>query len=136
MSVSEKVIVMSQPTMLFDGDCGICSWASDKAQEIDREGRWSVVPYQVWTDAALAPWGLDQHACGQYLRVLMPSGQVYSGIWGIMRFLADHRSTAIFAVPIYLLPPLTLLAGITYELVARNRRSVSLALGMNACKLG
>lgn len=125
-----------RPTMLFDGDCGICSWASDKATEIDRSSRWSVVPYQTWSNAELAPWGLDHDACSQYLRVLTPDGRVHSGIWGIMRFLVDFPATTVLAVPFYLFPPLTFLAGVAYELVARNRRKVSLALGMNACKLG
>lgn len=125
-----------KPTMLFDGDCGICSWASDRASSIDGQGRWSVVPYQLWSDTELQPWGLDQVACGRYLRVLMPDGSVHSGIYGIMRFMLDHPQTAALAVGVYLFPPLLWLAGVAYELVARNRREVSVALGMNACKLG
>ncbi len=124
-----------KPTLLFDGDCGICSWASDRAQSIDSAGRWSVVPYQVWSDNELAPWGLNQQACGEYLRVLLPDGTVHSGIYGIMRFMLDHAKTAPLAVPIYLFPPLLWFVGVVYEFVARNRRAVSLALGMNACKL-
>jgi predicted DCC family thiol-disulfide oxidoreductase YuxK len=127
--------MVTKPVLLFDGDCGICSWSSDRANEIDRDTRWEIVPYQAWSEEALAPWGLDYEACGQYLRVLMPDGTVHSGVFGIMRFLLDHPRTAWLAVPVYMIPPVTWAAALVYEFVARNRRKVSLALGMDACKL-
>ena len=121
------------PRVLFDGDCGVCSAAASLAHSIDRRGRFVIAPFQVVSDEELREWGIDRGSCGRRLRVASAGGRVYSGAFGVNYFLWKQPWWRILPTLIYALPPLLLLELLGYELVARNRETISRWLGLEAC---
>jgi predicted DCC family thiol-disulfide oxidoreductase YuxK len=93
--------------LLFDGDCGICTWSSDVIKEMDREKRFTVLPYQMFSESDLA----------------------------VNYFLWRKFPWTLLVALIYAVPVLFLLELIVYRLIANNRARISAWLGMEACLL-
>jgi predicted DCC family thiol-disulfide oxidoreductase YuxK len=56
--------------LLFDGECGICSWLAERARMLDRRGACSILPYQDLPEAELALWGVTRADCAGSLHLL------------------------------------------------------------------
>ena len=121
---------------MFDGDCGVCTWASDLAARIDRKKRaFTVRPFQDYSEQELEPHNIDRKNLASRLHVITPKGKVRTGAFAINAFLLAHFPWSILAVIIYLLPPLLLLEILAYRLVSRHRHRISGWLGLTACAL-
>lgn len=59
--------------LLFDGDCGICTWLAQRAERMDR--RCAVMPYQDLDPIQLQPFGIDAADCAERLYLLEPWGR-------------------------------------------------------------
>ena len=120
---------------LFDGDCGICTRASDLTKQIDARHLFVVEPYQSFTEAELLKFGITYDQCNQKIQIISQSGKVYCGAFGLNYFLWQYWLFRPFIAVIYALPILLLLELFGYWLIARNRHHLSRWFGYKACLL-
>jgi predicted DCC family thiol-disulfide oxidoreductase YuxK len=132
--------------LLFDGECGICTWLAARARRVDRRGRYAVLPYQDVDENALRPYGVTREDCAQRLYVLEPwplaAGEpgasrprVRGGAFGVNVFLWRCFPWSILVALLYLVPPLLLAEVLVYRWVARHRAAISRRLGLRGCRL-
>ena len=125
----------SQDYLLFDGDCGICTWSSDVAKRMDRGRRFTVEPYQMFDEKELARFGISYDQCAKKLQVITRKGKVHAGAVGVNYFLWHQFPWTLLVLLIYALPVLLLMELIGYRLIADNRHRISARFGMKACAL-
>jgi len=119
--------------MLFDGDCGVCSYSAEVARRMDKTGRFQIEPYQAVPEEELKQFGIDYSDCARREYVISRKGRVYGGAFGINYFLFYRFPWSLLVVLIYAVPLLLLLELIGYRLVAINRHRISRWFGMKAC---
>lgn len=119
--------------MLFDGDCGICTWFADIAMRMDRRRHFYIEPYQRVPEPEIRPFGINHADCGRKLRVISQKGTLRSGAFAVNYFFSHYYPWRLLVALLYLAPPLLLVEMLVYELVARNRRRLSRWMGMKAC---
>jgi len=124
-----------QDYLLFDGDCGICTWTSEVIKRIDHRHQFIVEPYQAFAESELLRFGISQDQCTRKLQVVTRRGRVYAGALGVNYFLWQQHFWRLLVISIYALPILLLLELIAYRLVADNRDRISAWFGMKACTL-
>lgn len=128
-----STLVGSTPVMLFDGDCGICSWSAERARRIAQRSGYRVEPYFAFSEEQLADVGLTYEACTVKLKVVAPGGRVWGGAFAVNHFLWKHPPLSVIPVIVAVLFPLLLVEVVLYKVVARNRHRISRWLGMTAC---
>jgi predicted DCC family thiol-disulfide oxidoreductase YuxK len=119
-------------TVLFDGDCGICSWSRDFAERHDRDGKLRLVPFQLADLDALSP-GLTLHEASRMAWFIKPDGTRFGGarcvfevfkrldgLWPVLGWLGANPVISTLVTPIY-------------WLVANNRHRISARIGLTAC---
>lgn len=121
--------------LLFDGDCGICSYSADWARRQDRRGLFVVEPYQLFPAKELIRFGLTYDDCSREVQVITRRGRVLGGALAVNYFLLKRFPWSILAVLIYAVPVVLLLEIVLYKLVARNRHRISRWFGLKACLL-
>ena len=120
--------------LLFDGDCGICTWSADFVKRMDREKRFRVEPYQAFAEEELRSYGIDYADCARALQVITRKGRVYGGALGVNYILWRQFPWSLLALLVYAVPILFLLELIGYRLVANNRQRLSRLFGLKACR--
>lgn len=129
---------MIQPnkhTLLFDGDCGICTAASERAEQLDRQRKFDIRPYQSFPETELARFGLSYAICNRKLQVITRGGRVYAGAFAVNHFLWQQFPWRLLVALLYALPVLLVAEIVGYALVARYRQQLSRWLGLTACRL-
>ena len=121
--------------VLFDGDCGICSWSAERMTKIDRRKLFVVQPYQNSPEPELIKFGITYEQCDKKLHVIARNGKVYRGAFGVNYFLWQYFPWSLLVGLIYALPPLLLCELMGYAWVARNRHRLSHWFGLKACAL-
>lgn len=121
--------------LLFDGDCGICTWASEKVKKLDQRQQFVVAPYQSIPGTELIKFGITYAQCDKKLQVISRDGKVYQGAFGLNYFLWQYFPWSVLIFFIYALPILLMLEWVAYAWVARNRHRLSQWFGFKACKL-
>ena len=130
--------VMAHPTLVYDGDCGICT----KAVRLigPRSGRGRARRLRVPTDAEIVAFQFaDLEALGttaeraEYELLWVAGGRVYGGAQAVAQLLIDAGRG--WAVPGLLMrvPPFRWIAHGVYRLIANNRHR--LPGGTPACAL-
>ena len=119
--------------MLFDGDCGICTWFADLAMRMDVQRFFYVEPYQRVAESEIQAFGIRHADCARRLQLITRRGKVHSGAFAVNNFLVHYFPWKLFVLLLYVVPPLLFLEIIGYELVAKNRTRLSRWLGMKAC---
>lgn len=66
-----------RPTLIYDGDCGVCRQCVDHVRQWDREHRLAVVPFQ--DRARVAGFGIPLPALAAAMHLLLPDGRVFAG---------------------------------------------------------
>lgn len=127
------VAEIEPPVVLFDGDCGVCTYLADKARKIDRAHEFKVEPFQSFSETELLRFGLSYKTCAQKLRVVSRGRKVYSGAHGVNYFLFKQFPWSILVTLVYVVPVFLLLEMIGYWLVAKNRGKISRILGLEGC---
>lgn len=125
----------NQDYLLFDGDCGICTWSSAIAKRMDRNRQFNVEAYQMFGESELARFGISYAQCTKKLQVITRKGKVHRGALGVNYFLWKQFPWTLLVILIYALPILLLFELIGYRLIADNRHRISAWFGMTACKL-
>jgi predicted DCC family thiol-disulfide oxidoreductase YuxK len=122
--------------LLFDGDCGVCTWSSEIVRQMDRRGRFIVEPYQRYAEQELRRFGINYPDCDRALQVITHRGRVYPGAFGVNYFLWQQFPWSLLVGLIYVIPVFLLIELISYRLIANNRGRISQWFGLNACSLG
>jgi predicted DCC family thiol-disulfide oxidoreductase YuxK len=122
--------------LLFDGDCGVCTWSSEIARRMDRDGQFVIEPYQMFGEEELAKFGITYEQCSRAIQVITRKGRVHQGAFGVNYFLWQQGFPwSLGVMLIYAIPVMLLLEVIGYRLVASNRHRISQWFGMKACLL-
>jgi predicted DCC family thiol-disulfide oxidoreductase YuxK len=124
-----------QAYMLFDGDCGICSWSAERVKKIDRRKLFIIEPYQSFPETELAKFAITYAQCDQKLHVITPRGKVYRGAFAVNYILWQYLPWSLLVFLIYALPPVLLAELLVYDWVARHRSQLSHRFGLQACRL-
>ncbi len=128
-------IVEGRDHLLFDGDCGVCTYSAEVARRLDRGDRFVVEPYQMFGEDELMKFGITYEQCERALQVITRRGRVHAGAFGVNYFLWQRFPWSLLVTLIYAIPVLLLLEVIGYRLVANNRHRISQWFGMRACLL-
>lgn len=129
------MIVVGQDYLLFDGDCGICSYSAEIAARMDQQQRFAIKPYQAIPEAELQRFGISYSACDRKVQVITRYGRAYAGAFAVNYFLWQRLIWRLVVIAIYALPVLLVCEIIGYALVARNRQRLSRWFGLKACLL-
>lgn len=127
------MIRANQDHLLFDGDCGVCTWSARLAQRMDKKSLFVIEPYQSFDEAELQKFGISYENCSRELQVITRQGRVHGGAFGVNYFLWQKVIWRPLMILIYALPVFLLLEVVGYKLVAANRHRLSAWLGMTAC---
>jgi predicted DCC family thiol-disulfide oxidoreductase YuxK len=119
--------------MLFDGDCGICTWFADFAMRTDKQRLFYIEPYQQFSETELVPFGITHSHCARRMQVISPRGKVYSGAFALNYFFFHYFPWSLAVLLCYLVPVLLLFEVLGYALIARSRHRLSRWLRMRAC---
>jgi predicted DCC family thiol-disulfide oxidoreductase YuxK len=65
------------PTLIYDGECGLCRRSVDLVRRWDREQRLRYVPFQ--DRDAVARFGIGLPALAAAMHLILPDGRVYTG---------------------------------------------------------
>jgi predicted DCC family thiol-disulfide oxidoreductase YuxK len=88
------------PTVIYDGECGICRRAVGWLQRWDRERNLRYIAFQ---DGRVAAFGIALPALAAALHLVLPDGRVYAGADAaapLLRMLPGKRWVAgLFRVP-------------------------------------
>jgi predicted DCC family thiol-disulfide oxidoreductase YuxK len=120
-------------TVFYDVDCGIC-WAVVRVlARMDVHRRLTFIPN---SDAALLPAGVDPTLLERTILVVDPARKSRWTRAGAFAEIFDALPLGrLWAWPMRL-PGVSALAGRAYDLVARNRTSISIWFGLAACGVG
>ena len=133
---SNGMIEKGRNYLLFDGDCGICTWlATNAAPVVDRAGRYTITPYFSIPEEELKRHGFDYESCTRQIYVVTDRGRVRGGAFALNSFMLSSFPWSIVAALCIALPPLLLLEINGYKLVAVNRERISRMFGLNACRV-
>ena len=119
--------------LLFDGDCGICTWSATICERVDRRDLFNILPYQLVPEEELLNFGLDYRKCSERVQVITRYGRVHSGAFAVNYFLFPYFPWSLLVVLCYVIPVFLLLEVLGYRLIARNRFRLSQWFGLKAC---
>jgi predicted DCC family thiol-disulfide oxidoreductase YuxK len=89
------------PTLIYDGECGLCRRSVELLRHWDREHRLCYVPFQ--DREAVSRFGIALPALAAAMHLVLPDGQVYAGsdaVPALGRLLPGKRWWAWgFAIP-------------------------------------
>ncbi|HXF95740.1 MAG TPA: DUF393 domain-containing protein [Gemmatimonadales bacterium] len=71
------VSLPDRPTLIYDGECGLCRQSVDQVRRWDRDGRIAVVPFQ--DREAVERFGIALPALAAAMHLLLPDGRVFAG---------------------------------------------------------
>jgi len=124
-----------QATVLYDGDCGICTAFKVEAERRDRENRLRFVPFQSSDLDQVAP-DVTREMASKAVYLVQADGQRFRGARAFFEAMRRLPGPWGWVGAIGALPLLSLFAEPFYRLVAHNRAALSRWLGLDACELG
>jgi len=107
------------PTLIYDGECGLCRSAVALLSAWDREQRLALIPFQ--DRARVAGFGLELPALAAAMHLVLPDGRVFAGADAapeLLRLFPGKRWLA----GLFRIPGARPLAQIVYAWIARRRR--------------
>lgn len=107
------------PTVIFDGECGICRDAVELLRRWDREQVLRFVPFQ--DGAAVARFGITLPALAAAMHLVLPDGRVFAGADAAPELLRLLPGKRWLAVP-FQIPGALPLARRVYAWIAARRR--------------
>ena len=91
----------AEPTLIYDGECGICQQAVALLKRWDREHILRFVPFQ--DEAAVNRFGIALPALAAAMHLILPDGRVYAGadaVPELLRLFPGKRWLAsVFRIP-------------------------------------
>lgn len=90
-----------RPTLVYDGECGLCRQCVELVRRWDREHRLAALPFQ--DQARVVEFGVPLPALAGAMHLLLPDGAVFVGADAapqLLRLLPGKRWLAsLFAIP-------------------------------------
>lgn len=114
------------PTLIYDGECGICQQAVALLKRWDREHVLRFVPFQ--DEAAVARFGIALPALAAAMHLIVPDGRVYPGadaIPELLRLVPGKR----WLSPLFRIPGVLPLARRIYAWIAMRRHCLVRGIG-------
>ena len=108
----------ADPTLIYDGDCGVCQRAVTLLRRWDREHVLRFVPFQ--DQAAVARFGIALPALAAAMHLISPDGGVYAGADSIPELLGLLPGKR-WVAPLFLLPGVLPIARRIYAWIAQRR---------------
>ncbi len=118
-SMSPVAVDHTGPTLIFDGECGICQQAVAILKRWDREHVLHYVPFQ--DEAAVRRFGIALPALAAAMHLILPDGRVFTGADAapeLLRLFSGKRWLA----PLFRLPGVLPVARRIYAWIALRRR--------------
>lgn len=114
---ANKLSMRAQATVLFDGDCGFCTWSAKKLE------RWIQPPATIipWQQADLTALGVSQMACESALQWVPAVGAPVSGGQAVVALLRASAQPWRALGAALSIPGLSHLVDRGYRVVAANR---------------
>ncbi len=110
----------AQLTVIYDGECGLCTRSVEALSRWDRERVLEFVPYQAAGVTSRFPWISDEEF-SRAIQVVGSEGETWAGSRGLEEILRALRPSGVLALP-FRVPGARRLAQTVYGWVARNRR--------------
>jgi predicted DCC family thiol-disulfide oxidoreductase YuxK len=113
-----RPMVPDDPTVIYDGECGICRRSVDLLRRWDRSGVLRFMPFQDARGVAALELSLPALAAAMHL--VLPDGRVYAGadaVPPLLRLLPGKRWLA----PFFYLPGVLPIARRVYAWIAARR---------------
>jgi predicted DCC family thiol-disulfide oxidoreductase YuxK len=108
----------AHPTLIYDGECGICRQAVTLLQRWDREHVLRFVPFQ--DERAVRGVGIALPALAAAMHLIVPGGRVYAGADAVPELLRLFPGKRWLA-PLFRIPGVLPIARRIYAWVARRR---------------
>jgi len=108
----------AEPTLIYDGECGICQQAVALLKRWDREHVLRFVPFQ--DGAAVARFGMALPALAAAMHLILPDGRVYAGADAVPELLRLFPRKRWLA-PLFRIPGVLPIARRTYAWIAARR---------------
>lgn len=118
MSPTALAVDVARPTLIYDGECGMCRSAVALLRRWDREHVLRFVPFQ--DEVAVARFGLALPALAAAMHLIVPGGRVYAGadaVPPLLRLFPGKRWLA----PLFRVPGALPLARRLYARIAARR---------------
>ncbi len=111
----------TRPTLVYDGDCGLCRRSVDLLRRWDREHRIALVPFQ--DQASVAAFGIPLPALAAAMHLVLPppDGRVLAGADAVPELLRLVPAKRWLAWG-FRIPGVMPLARRLYAWIARRRR--------------
>ncbi len=109
-----------RPTLIYDGECGICRAFVARLSAWDREHRIALVPFQ--DEAAVARFGIGLTALAAAMHLVLPDGGVSAGADAVPELLRLLPGAKRWVRLVFAVPGVRPLARRVYRWVAERRR--------------
>jgi predicted DCC family thiol-disulfide oxidoreductase YuxK len=108
----------AHPTLIYDGECGICQQAVAWLRRWDREHVLHFVPFQ--DEAAVRAFGIELPALAAAMHLILPDGRVLAGADAVPELLRLFPGKRWLA-PLFWIPGVLPIARRVYARVAARR---------------
>lgn len=108
----------ADPTLIFDGECGMCQQAVAIVKRWDREHVLRFVPFQ--DETAVARFGIELPALAAAMHLVLSDGRVYAGADAVPQLLRLFPGKRWLA-PLFWIPGVLPIARRIYAWIARRR---------------
>jgi predicted DCC family thiol-disulfide oxidoreductase YuxK len=112
-------LITQDPTLIYDGECGICQQAVARLRRWDQEHLLRFVPFQ--DGAAVRAFRIELPALAAAMHLVLPDGRVFAGadaVPELLRLLPGKRWLA----PLFRIPGVLPIARRIYAWIAVRRR--------------
>ncbi|HEV8264417.1 MAG TPA: DUF393 domain-containing protein [Gemmatimonadales bacterium] len=119
------------PTLIYDGECGICQRAVELLRRWDRDRVLRYLSFQ--DEQAVARFGIALPALAAAMHLVFPDGRVYAGADAapeLLRLLPGKRWLA----PLFRVPGVLPVARRAYAWIAARRRCLVRGLPLTAAR--
>src|SRR6266540_2292849 len=118
----------TRPTLVYDGDCGLCRRSVDLLRRWDREQRIALVPFQ--DQARVAAFGIPLPALAAAMHLVLPppDGRVFAGADAVPELLRPGKRWVAWGFGI---PGVRPVARRLYAWIARRRHCLVRGYGVD-----
>ena len=109
----------ADPTLIYDGECGICQQAVALLKRWDREHVLRFVPFQ--DEPRVAQFGIALPALAGAMHLIHVDGGIYAGADAVPELLGLFPGKR-WLVPFFMIPGVMPIARRIYAWIARRRR--------------
>jgi predicted DCC family thiol-disulfide oxidoreductase YuxK len=120
--------------LIFDGDCGICTFLSEYVQKHSDPRKLEVEPYQVLNLSQLHP-ELNEEKTSKSLFLLTGNNVLFNRSKGVFEVMKRMSGAYRFFGILLSNPIVVFLTNPIYDWVSKNRTKISVRFGLNACNI-